>query len=52
MNGDRVPTRVIDAPEEPCCFCSEPTKSGIYTRHDPKELACEGTRGPVHEDEG
>jgi hypothetical protein len=23
---------------EVCCFCGEPTKSGIYVRKDPKEL--------------
>lgn len=23
-----------------CCFCSEPTRSGIYVRHDQAELSC------------
>ena len=26
--------------EEPCCFCQKVHKSGIYVRHDPKELRC------------
>ena len=25
---------------EPCCFCGNPTTSGIYVRHDPTKLEC------------
>jgi len=32
----------------PCCFCSKPTSSRIYTRADPSQIACKGT-GPEHE---
>jgi hypothetical protein len=28
-----------------CCFCGRETSSGIYTRADPREVACKGTTG-------
>jgi hypothetical protein len=31
-----------DVPDQ-CCFCGQPTSSGIYVRHDPDRLTCEGS---------
>jgi len=31
----RFPTRVAEAEPEDCCFCGDPTESGIYYRADP-----------------
>jgi len=28
--------------DETCCFCGEVTSAGIYVRHDPYELRCQG----------
>jgi hypothetical protein len=28
---------------ENCCFCGQPSKSGIYTREDPTKTRCNGT---------
>ena len=33
---------------EKCCWCGEPTRSGIYLRQDPASLKCGGTTGPIH----
>ena len=40
-----VPTRVIEADKEICCWCNKETTSGIYLRHDPDDpvLKCKGT---------
>ena len=35
INGDRIPHRVIDRPEEVCVHCNQYTTSGIYIRIDP-----------------
>jgi len=39
---DREPVRFLLPPEERCCFCGRLHKSGVYIRHDPKELKCGG----------
>lgn len=37
--------RVLVFKCETCCFCGNPTVSGIWIRHDPKDekLACKGS---------
>ena len=48
LHPNRVPCRVKDAKEAPCCFCGFPTVSGIFIRFDPKEMPrCRG----LHDDE-
>ena len=44
QNPGRVPVMLIDAPEEPCCFCGDEHQYSIYTRRDPKDpaLKCGG----------
>lgn len=32
----------------PCCYCGEPTDSGIYVRAQPTTVKCQGL-GPEHE---
>jgi len=41
-NPDRIATKIIPmyARVEECCFCHKDTASGIYIRHNPKELNC------------
>lgn len=34
---------------EPCCFCGEPTTSGIYVRHDPNLLPCRAQSAAHHQ---
>lgn len=31
-----------DEKPETCCFCGRPHGSGIFVRHDPAELRCQG----------
>ena len=31
----RAPTRLLLADPEVCCYCEQPTQSGIYLREDP-----------------
>jgi len=40
----RDPVRIKDFKCMSCCFCGDPTVSGIYVRNDPKDekLACKG----------
>lgn len=44
-NPTRAPIEVIDPPEEKCCFCALPTKSGIYVRGNPSTTPCGGDHG-------
>ena len=37
-NPERKPVQFKKASKETCCFCGEAHKSGIYVRHDPREL--------------
>ena len=41
-NPDRQPVKTIDGPREVCCFCGQSHASGIFIRHNPEELRCEG----------
>jgi hypothetical protein len=38
------PIRIVERHriDETCCFCGEVTSAGIYVRHDPYELRCQG----------
>ncbi len=45
---EREPVRLKNPEEEVCCYCGETTKSGIYTRGDPKKTRCKG-EGVSHE---
>lgn len=52
--NDRRPEKAVneddytDGSHEDCCFCGEPTRSGIYYRHNPDEARCKGTDGSAH----
>lgn len=37
-NPDRKAVNLIKGPEEICVYCGMPTKSGIYTRDNPKTV--------------
>ena len=37
----RDPVRVRNDMIGKCCFCGNDTESGIYVRHDPRDLGCE-----------
>jgi len=50
-NG-RTPHRLKDPEPEYCCFCNEPTISGIYVRSDPEKTPCKGQGGRLHEEDG
>ncbi len=39
-NGDRTPTRLIDADTEVCCFCGSETSDGIFVRAEPQDPPC------------
>ena len=41
------PHKVLDGDPERCCFCGGRTCSGIYVRHDPRGLKCEGVHHVV-----
>lgn len=41
------PKRYTRGPEDTCCWCSKPTRSGIYVRYDPETVPCKG----VHPEE-
>lgn len=45
---ERLPSSIIEAPEELCCFCGQANQDGIYIRHDPKDsiLKCDGDHEP------
>lgn len=45
-----APCRALDSEEESCCFCSKPTRAGIFVRADPAKAPCNGVH-PGHEDE-
>ena len=47
FNGDRTPARILDAPEEKCCFCANTTRAGIYVRKDPRTFQDRGTHGQL-----
>lgn len=48
QNPNREPRRIKDLNSQHCCFCGNPTLSGIWVRNNPKDekLACKG----VHND--
>lgn len=33
---DYPPVRMVDPETETCCWCGQPTDSGIYVREDPR----------------
>ena len=35
-NPGRIPTKLTQAEQETCCYCGQPTTSGIYLRDNPK----------------
>jgi hypothetical protein len=39
---ERMPRRVVGAPETTCCFCLKPTNSGIMIRRNPRFTPCLG----------
>lgn len=39
--GDKIPVRLLTNEVELCCFCGLTTTSGIYVRHNPKEMGCQ-----------
>jgi len=41
-NPERTPTRLKVRSWETCCFCGNRHDSGIFVRHDPKTLRCQG----------
>lgn len=43
----RVPPRVRDAERETCCYCGDPTYTGVYIRVDPATVPY-----PTNPDEG
>ncbi len=46
MNPGRGPATLTNLGGGTCCFCGNETASGIYVRHDPKELKCGMSRPP------
>jgi len=38
----RIPSVVIEADTELCCFCEKPTNAGIFLREDPAKVKCGG----------
>ena len=40
-HNDGDPVRLKYDQVGKCCFCGIDTQSGIYVRHDPRELTCE-----------
>lgn len=49
LHPDREPIRVTDAPLDTCCYCGNPSTSGIYVRADPTTTPCHGA-GALHEE--
>jgi len=43
--SDMPPVKMKNPDTEICCFCGAETKSGIYIRCDPAEIACHDTTG-------
>lgn len=39
---ERKPVVAFNNPPETCCWCGAETGAGIYVRHDPKALRCQG----------
>lgn len=46
----KILNRVPNPPTEPCCYCTEPTNSGMYDREDPRVAPCHAAGG-THEDD-
>jgi hypothetical protein len=46
----KVPFRAVDQKTWPCCFCGEPTQSGIFVREDPQTVKCKGS-GDYHDED-
>ena len=47
---NREPVRLtISLKPLPCCFCGEPTQSGIFVRAHPTVVKCRG-KGKYHEE--
>jgi len=50
IRSDRQPVRyTVRLKPFPCCFCGEPTQSGIFVRGDPKTVKC-GGEGVYHDE--
>jgi len=48
--GPRKPVRLtLEMKPLLCCFCGEPTQSGIFVRANPKTVKCRG-KGKYHEE--
>lgn len=43
--GNTAPMMMHNAPQETCCWCGQSTREGIYVRHDPALLRCDGEHG-------
>lgn len=41
----RQPVTMRVPQAEVCCFCGQPTTSGIYVRYNPAELSCKHEEG-------
>lgn len=41
-NPDKEPYQIPNAIVDDCCFCGCETKEGIFIRHSPSQLRCQG----------
>lgn len=44
-NPGKVPRRLVNKVVEDCCFCGQPTISGIYVKQHPADTPCRGMKG-------